>query len=141
MLGVAARDADGRDCLPSRVYRILPGPQASAVVALDSGWGDFVADGWGGHRAAVDGAQVEVVSSEGVAGDEAEVTVSFEVWSPSGNGMVSIVDPGRSDEVVVVSAVGSAPTRIEFVTTPGRTLVVRLDGLDEVVASGFATSG
>ena len=140
VLGVVARDADGRDCLPNRVYRILPGPQASAIVALDSGWGDFVADGWGGHRAAVDGAQVEVVSSEGVAGDDAEVTVSFEVWSPSGNGMVSIVDPGRSDEVVVLSAVGSAPTRIEFVTTPGRALVVRLDGLDEVVASGFATS-
>ena len=59
-LARSARDADGRDCLANRVYRIEPGPIAVGVLALGSGWGDFEADGWGGRRPAVDGAQVQV---------------------------------------------------------------------------------
>lgn len=138
VLGVPARDADGRDCLANRVYRIEAGPVAVGVLALGSGWGDFEADGWGGRRPASDGAQVQVVS----AGSAAElVTVRFEVWSSSGTGIVAVIDRTGSSLIIGQVNVGAAPTQLEFTARPGQTLYLAVDGVDEVWASGFATSG
>lgn len=132
VLGVPARDADGRDCLASRVYRIEAGPTAVGVVALGSGWGDFEADGWGGRRPAVDGAQLEVVN----AGSAADVAVRFEVVAAAA-GRAEVVD--AAGDVVASVDVGTSPTTVAFTTGPGRTWELRLVGIERVWASGFDT--
>jgi hypothetical protein len=146
VLGVPARDADGRDCLANRVYRVLPGPVATEVLALGARWGDFVADGWGGRRPASDGAQIELVSAPGRDGaggssEERGVTVSFELNVEAGEGSVAIVE-GDADRagggaVVARIEVSSAPALIEAVMIPGRRYSLRFDGPTEVWASGF----
>ncbi len=131
VLGVPARDPDGRDCLASRVYRILPGPEATAVIALGAGWGDFEADGWGGRRPATDGAQVAVVSR--TSGDDA--IVRFELIARDGGGAVEVIDD--AGEVVERVDVGTTSTPVSFTASVGRTWELRLTGVAEVWASGF----
>jgi hypothetical protein len=130
VLGVPARDGDGRDCLATRVYRVEAGPTAVAVVALGSGWRDFEADGWGGRRPASDGAQLEVVS----AGSAADVAVRFQVIAV-GAGRLEVVDAAGASVASV--DVGTEPATVAFRTGPGRTLELRLDGVDQVWATGF----
>ena len=130
VLGVPARDADGRDCLATRVYRLEAGPVAVGVVALGSGWGDFEADGWGGRRPASDGAQLEVVT----AGSAADVAVRFEVVADTA-GRLEVVDDAGG--LVASVDVGTAPATVAFSTGPGRTWELRLVGVGRVWASGF----
>jgi len=129
--GVPARDPDGRDCLASRVYRILPGLEATAVLALGAGWGDFEADGWGGQRPATDGAQMEVVSGR-IAGD---VIARLDLIARDGSGTVEVIDGAGA--VIERVDVGTTAVTVSFTTTVGRDVELRLIGVTEVWASGF----